>query len=91
MKKPPVIRDNTPEEETEIQRQIAEDPDLAEIPKDAKPLKRGRPAGQTKEQVTVRLDKALIRMLKTPDPKGWQTRLNEAALRGLEEHPQDTL
>jgi uncharacterized protein (DUF4415 family) len=85
MTKPPVIKDNTSEEEAEIQRQIAGDPDTWTTPKDAKVLKRGRPAGQTKEQVTVRLDKALIRELKTPDPKGWQTRLNEAALRGLEQ------
>ena len=84
MKKPPMIRDNTPEEETDIQRQIAEDPDLMETPRNAKVLKRGRPVGQTKEQVTVRLDKTLLEALKTPDPKGWQTRLNEAALRGLQ-------
>ena len=84
MKKPPMIQDNTPEEEEAIQRQIANDPDTWATPKDAKVLKRGRPVGQTKEQVTVRLDKKLLEALKTPDPKGWQTRLNEAALRGLQ-------
>jgi len=83
MKKPPIIKDNTPEEEAEAQRQIAEDPDTWATAPDAKVLKRGRPAGQTKEQVTVRLDKALLQALKTPDSKGWQTRLNAAALLGL--------
>ena len=84
MKKPPVIRDNTPEEDAKIRQQIADDPDAWETSPSAKVLKRGRPAGQTKEQVTVRLDKALLDALKTPDAKGWQTRLNEAALRGLQ-------
>jgi uncharacterized protein (DUF4415 family) len=83
MKKPPIIADNTAEEEAEAQRQIAQDPDTWPTPSDAKVLKRGRPAGQTKEQVTVRLDKELLRELKTPDEKGWQTRLNAAARRGL--------
>ncbi len=83
MKKPPIIKDNTPEEEAEAQRQIAVDPDTWATAPDAKVLKRGRPAGQTKEQVTVRLDKALLQALKTPDAKGWQTRLNAAALLGL--------
>ena len=84
MKKHPTIRDNTPEEEAEAQRQIAQDPDAWATSPNAKVLKRGRPAGQTKEQVTVRLDKTLLEALRTPDPKGWQTRLNAAALRGLQ-------
>ena len=79
----PVIRDNTPEEEADIQRQIAEDPDLAEIPPTVKALKRGRPAGKTKQQVTVRLDIDVIRALQTPEAKGWQTRLNQAVRDGL--------
>ena len=83
MKKPPVIKDNTPEQEAEAQRQIAADPDTWGTPADAKVLKRGRPAGQSKEQVTIRLDKDLVEALKTPDPKGWQTRLNAAARVGL--------
>ena len=83
MAKPPLIKDNTPEEEAEIQRQIANDPDTWEIPKDAKVLRRGRPRGVTKKQVTVSLDIELIEALKTPDPKGWQTRLNAAARAGL--------
>ncbi len=76
MDKPPKIRLNTDEEEAEIQRHIAEDPDTWTALEDAPILKRGRPAGQTKEQVTVRLDKDVIAALKTPDEKGWQTRLN---------------
>ena len=84
MRQPPMIKDNTPEEEAEAQRQIAQDPDTWLTPHDAKAIKRGRPTGQTKEQVTVRLDTRLLIALKEPDPKGWQTRLNEAALRGLQ-------
>lgn len=79
----PRIRENSPEEEADIQKQIDEEPQLAEIPKNARVLKRGRPPGQTKMQVTVRLDIQLISELKKPDAKGWQTRLNEAAKRGL--------
>ena len=45
MNKPLVIKDNTPEEEAEIQRQIAEDPDAWPTSPDAKVLKRGRPLG----------------------------------------------
>ena len=78
----PYIRDNTPEEEAEIQRQIAEDPDTWEFTgKIARG--RGRPRGATKRQVTVSLDIDLIEALRTPDPKGWQTRLNAAARAGL--------
>ena len=45
MNKPLVIKDNTLEEEAEIQRQIAEDPDAWPTSPDAKVLKRGRPLG----------------------------------------------
>ncbi len=83
MKKTPIIEDNSPGEEAEIQRQIAEDSDVAEISPTARVLKRGRPAGQTKEQVTVRLDKDVLAALKRPDPKGWQTRLNAVLRSGL--------
>ena len=83
MNKPLVIKDNTPEEEAEIQRQIAEDPDAWPTSPDAKVLKRGRPPGRTKEQVTVRIDKDVLLALKKPQPKGWQTRLNNALRLGL--------
>ena len=76
----PVIRFNTEEEEAEIQRQIAADPDTWEAPADARIIRRGRPVGSTKEQVTVRIDRDVLAMLKGEDEKGWQTRLN-AALR----------
>ncbi|MCF3935280.1 BrnA antitoxin family protein [Acuticoccus sp. M5D2P5] len=83
MKKPPEIRDNTPTEEAEIQRQIASDPDTWGTPADAKAIRRGRPFGRTKEQVTVRIDRDVLAALQTPEPKGWQTRLNEALRAGL--------
>ncbi len=83
MAKIPLIRDNTPEEEAAIKKAIAEDSDTWEIPEGAKPLRRGRPAGQKKAKVTVRLDLDLIEALKGSDPKGWQTRLNSAAWAGL--------
>ena len=83
MNKPLVIKDNTPEEEAEIQRQIAEDPDTWPTAPDAKVLKRGRPPGRTKEQVTVRIDKDVLLALKKPQSKGWQTRLNNALRLGL--------
>jgi uncharacterized protein (DUF4415 family) len=77
------IEDNTPEDEAEVQMAISQDPDTWAMSTDAKVLKRGRPVGTSKEQVTVRLDKDLVAAPKSPDPKGWQTRLNEAARSGL--------
>lgn len=76
MAEPPKIRLNTDEEEAEIQRQIAADPDTWSAPPDAPILRRGRPAGQTKSQVTLRLDNDVLAALKGEDPKGWQTRAN---------------
>lgn len=43
----------------------------------------GRPKGRTKAQVTVSLDQDLIKALKGENSKGWQTRLNAAARKGL--------
>lgn len=83
MKKPPVISDNTPDEEATIQRQIATDPDTWATPAGANAIRRGRPSGRTKEQVTVRIDKDVLAALQTPEPKGWQTRLNKALRTGL--------
>ena len=80
----PEVKDNTVAEEAEIQAQIAEDPDDSEISGSALPIKRGRPAGPTKESVTIRIDKDVLAALRSPDPKGWQTRLNVALRRGLE-------
>lgn len=79
----PVIRDNTPREESALKRRIADDPDTWEAPEDMPVTRRGRPAGKTKAQKTVRLDLDLIKALQTPESKGWQTRLNAAAWAGL--------
>lgn len=76
---PPFIRENTPEEEAEIARAIASDPDTWTVPEGTIPLRRGRPSGSTKEQVTVKIDRDVLVRLRA-DGKGWQTRLN-AALR----------
>jgi len=75
-RKIPVVLDVTPEEDAGIKRQTAEDPDTWPTPPGSRAIKRGRPAGQSKEQVTVRIDKDVIAALKEPDAKGWQTRLN---------------
>ena len=82
-RKAPKIRDNTAAENADIRRQIAEDPDTWEGRPDRPYLKRGRPPGATKTQVTVRLDNDLIDALKEADEKGWQTRLNKAARKGM--------
>lgn len=39
--------------------------------------KRGRPAGHTKEQVSLRIDKDVLAKFKATG-EGWQTRINEA-------------
>ena len=78
-RKPPIIRDNTPEEEAEIRRQIAADPDTWEASADARVIRRGRPAGSNKSQVTVKIDKDVLDKLREGG-RGWQTRMN-AALR----------
>lgn len=80
-KVPPIIPDNTQEEEAAIQRQIAEDSETWEASDQIG--RRGRPRGRTKVQVTVSLDIDLVEALKMPDEKGWQTRLNQAARTGL--------
>jgi len=79
----PDIRDNTPAEERDIQRQIAEDPDTWATAPDAEVVRRGRPAGASKAHVSVRLDLDVLAALKTPQEKGWQTRLNRVLRQGL--------
>jgi uncharacterized protein (DUF4415 family) len=44
----------------------------------------GRPQGSAKEQVTLRLDKAVLAHFRATGP-GWQTRVNEALRRMLRE------
>jgi uncharacterized protein (DUF4415 family) len=43
----------------------------------ARVARRGRPAGSTKEKVTLRLDHDVVAAYKATG-KGWQTRINEA-------------
>lgn len=42
--------------------------------------KGGRPAGSDKQQISIRLDKAVVDKFKATGP-GWQTRINEALKR----------
>lgn len=72
----PNIRLNTPNEEAEIKKQIAADPDTWEASADATVIRRGRPRGLTKQQVTVRIDREVLVALKGENEKGWQTRMN---------------
>lgn len=78
-KLPPVISDNSPEEDAAIRRAIAGDPDTWEAAPDAQVIRRGRPAGTNKSQVTVKLDNEVLDRLRAGG-RGWQTRMN-AALR----------
>jgi uncharacterized protein (DUF4415 family) len=72
----PTIKDNTPAEERAIQRQVAEDPYTWPTAPDTQVIRRGRPIGKSKAQVSVRLDFDVLAALKQPDEKGWQTRMN---------------
>lgn len=53
--------------------------DKAAMKVDGKPVarRRGRPAGSDKEQVTLRLDTAVLERFRSAGP-GWQTRINDA-------------
>lgn len=78
----------TPEEDAEIDRGIAADPDTYELnPEEFRQLKRvGRPrAAHPKVAVTIRYDKAIIDSFKAGGP-GWQTRMNAALQAWLKMH-----
>ena len=75
-KKVPTIIENTAADDLKIRQGIDVDPDTWEIAADVKPLKRGRPSGSDKSQVTIKLDNDVLTALKSPEGKGWQTRLN---------------
>lgn len=84
MTKPPKIRLNTPEEEARIQAAIANDPDASLSTKPLPPKRRrGRPSGSSKTHVNIRLDNEVLEALKTPDARGWQTRLNAVLRQAL--------
>lgn len=51
--------------------------DAADLKVDGKLVRRGRPRGSNKEQVSLRLDKAVIAKFKADGP-GWQSRMNDA-------------
>ena len=76
------VLDNTPAQELRIKMQIKGDPDTWEAPIDAKPRRRGRPLGQSKSQVTMRLDKDVLSSLKS-EGAGWQTRANALLRKAL--------
>jgi uncharacterized protein (DUF4415 family) len=79
----------TPEEDAEINRGIAADPDTFDVPsEDFKLLRRrGRPRlGTTKEQVSVRYDADILAAFRATG-EGWQTRMNDALRTYLAEHP----
>lgn len=75
---PPVVFDEDNPEWTKADfaraRPISEFPELAAAMAKAK---RGRPAGQNKEQVTLRIDKDVLARFRAGGP-GWQSRINDA-------------
>ena len=79
----PKIEDNSPERDLEILAQIQSDPDTWEAQADATVLRRGRPSGQTKSQVTIRLDNDILTALQGANAKGWQTRANALLRKAL--------
>ena len=81
----------TAEEEAQINKGIAQDPDTYELTdeefKQLRPF-RGRPPSATpiKQMTTIRLDADVLLAFKAQGP-GWQTRINEALKHYLQEHP----
>jgi uncharacterized protein (DUF4415 family) len=51
-----------------------------------KVVRRGRPAGKTKESQTIRFDVDVLAAFKATG-KGWQTKVNNALREWLKEHP----
>ena len=91
-RKPPYIRDLTPEEDAAITKAALSDPDnppaTAEQLANAKPIDpespigkivfRGRPKlANPKKAISLRVDADVLEYFKA-DGKGWQTRMNEA-------------
>ena len=81
----------TVEEEAQINKGIAADPDTYELSdeefKQLRPF-RGRPPSSLplKQMTTSRLDAEVLLAFKAQGP-GWQTRINEALKQFLQEHP----
>ena len=81
----------TAEEEAQINKGIAADPDTYELSDDEfKQLRpfRGRPPSTLplKQMTTIRLDADVMLAFKAHGP-GWQTRINNALKQYLQEHP----
>jgi uncharacterized protein (DUF4415 family) len=58
----------------------------ADLMQGKKLVRRGRPAGKTKESQTMRFDVDVLAAFKATG-KGWQTRINNALREWLKEHP----
>jgi uncharacterized protein (DUF4415 family) len=81
------------QEEYRSGRPPADDPDAPNVAHlmraELDRLRRGRvPGSGTKEQLTLRLDSAVLAAFKATG-KGWQTRLNDALREWLKEHPMN--
>ena len=83
MSKVQIITGHSPERDREIKAQILSDPDTWEAPVGAVVLRRGRPSGQNKAQVTIRLDHDVLAALQAENAKGWQTRANALLRKAL--------
>ena len=57
----------------------------ADLHKDTKLVRRGRPAGRTKASTTLRFDVDILEAFKSTG-KGWQTRMNNALRDWLKTH-----
>lgn len=75
---PVVVDDDNPEwTEADFARAVPIDQAPAHIQAAFGKAKRGRPAGATKEQVALRIDKDVLEKFRADGP-GWQTRINDA-------------
>ncbi len=80
--KPVIFDDDNPEWTEADFARAKRGTDIPEAIRNAFPKKAGRPAGQNKEAVSLRIDKDVLARFRAGGP-GWQSRINEALRKAI--------